>query len=315
MNNKSIKIIFYGSKDFSVPILLNLIDNFNVVGIVTEIDKPAGRGNQIQEPPVKMIAKKFGIAFWQPGSLKSNDTLVNELDDLDADLAVVASYGKIIPPNLLNIPKKGSINVHPSLLPKYRGSSPIQFALLNGNHKTGTTIMVIDDGMDSGDILAQNELSIDLIDNYERLSEKLIELSIELLEKTITDYVNGKVILIPQIDADATFTKKIKKEDGRIKWQLDAEDILNMIRAYSAWPGAYTYFNNKKLDIKKAAIADIEIDQESSIGQVVKFEKRYFVRCADRFIELLEVKLEGKQTVKISDFVNGRQGLVGIILT
>ncbi|MBT7007561.1 methionyl-tRNA formyltransferase [Candidatus Falkowbacteria bacterium] len=315
MNNKKIKIIFYGSKDFSVPILLDLIEEYDVVGIVTEQDKVAGRGKQIQEPPVKKIAMKFDIPFWQPKSVKNNSVLAKELDELDSDLAVVASYGKLIPPNLLNIPKKGSINVHPSSLPKYRGSSPIQFALLNGDSQTGTTIIVMDEGMDSGEILAQEKLVIEETDNYQLLSEKLTDLSSELLKNVISDYVNEKAILQSQVDSDATFTRKIEKQDGKIDWQLDCQDILNMIKAYSSWPGTYTYFNDKKLDIKKAAVADIQIEEDASVGQVVKSEKRYFVKCADCYLELLEVQLEGKQVVKISDFVNGHQNFVGSVLS
>jgi len=313
LNNKDIKIIFMGSSDFSVPIFLELIKQFNVVGLVTEVDKPAGRKKQIVSPPTKLIAEEHSIPCFQPSSLKNPEFLA-KLKNLNADLVVVASYGKILPPAALNLAPNGCINIHPSLLPKYRGASPIQTALLKGEEETGVSIILMDQGMDTGDILAQESCAIDPNDYYLSLSYKLAELSVKLLIKNLPIYLNQCIKLRIQKDDDATYCYQIKKTDGKIDWNKKAQSIHNQLRAFAKWPGAYAMFNKRKLDILRAFPVKLEVQRELKNGEVIMQDSNIYVKCGEDFLQLIEVKVEGKQACKINDFINGYQKFVGSIL-
>jgi len=312
-NNKEIRVAFLGSAEFSIPILLQLIKNFNLVAIITEIDKPAGRGKEIIPPPPKLIAKQNNIKCWQPLKLSKNPKLWEELQAQNIDVGVSAAYGKIIPMPMLNIPKFGGINVHPSLLPKYRGPSPIQEALKNGDQETGVTIILMDEGMDSGDILAQEKITIEPDDNYTSLSKKLALLSAQMLVKVIPDYIDDKIKLIVQNDDKANYTCKITKKDGRINWQNSARQIHNQIRAYIEWPGSYTFVLKSKIEIKKSAPFDLEIAEKYKIGQVFKHLNKICVQTGKGQLELLEVKPESKKQMLVKDYANGHPNFIGTV--
>ncbi|MFH0779537.1 MAG: methionyl-tRNA formyltransferase [Parcubacteria group bacterium] len=310
---KNIKIIFFGSSDFSMPILLRLFENFNVCAVVTESDKPSGRNKKIAPLPVKIIAEEKNIPVLQPDNLKNED-FFNKIKSFDADLMVTASYGKILPESIINLPKHGSLNAHPSLLPKYRGPSPIQSALLDGEKTTGSTIILMDNSMDGGDILNQTEMEISEDEDYVSLEKKLAEQCAELLVKVIPNYIDSKIEPQAQNNDKATYCRKISKKDGRIDWQKTAAAISGQIKAFAKWPVAYSFYKNQKIEILKAGLTELTITVKFKSGEIVKIDKKVCVICGAGFIELIKVKLEGKNETGINDFINGHQDFVGAIL-
>lgn len=313
--NKERRIIFMGSTEFSAPILFSLIKSFQVVAVITETDKPAGRNKKMVEALPKIIAERENIHCLQPERIKGNKELLEKIASLSPDVIVVAAYGQILPKEILNLPKHGCVNVHPSLLPEYRGASPIQTALLKGEKKTGVTLIMMDRGMDSGDIIAQEPVEIAEEDNYDTLGRKLAEAASFLLIRTLPEFIADQIKLIVQDDTRATYCSKIKKEDGRIDWDKPANEILNKIRAFSTWPGSYSSYENRKIEIVKAEPRPGEdyFDQYA-IGQVYREKNKICVQCAEGSIILQEVKLEGKNKTAINDFVNGHQSFIGSIL-
>ena len=267
------KIIFMGTPEFSVTILDVLIDSdYEITAVITNPDAPVGRKQILTPSPVKVVAEKNKIPLIQ----------LDEIRNLDVDLAIVAAYGKIIPKNILGIPRFETINIHPSLLPRYRGASPIQNAILNGDKKTGITIMKLDEEMDHGPILANGGLPIADSDTYESLSQKLAKIGAELLIKIIPEYISGKIKPIEQKHAEATYTKIIKKEDGKIDWSKSAIEIERMTRAFYPWPAAWTIWNGKILKILEAEVR----------GGSLAIKK---------------LQLEGGKILSIEEFINGHK--------
>jgi len=267
------KIIFMGTPEFSAVILEALVNsNYEIAAVITNPDAPIGRKQILTPSPVKVLAEKNKIPVIQ----------LDEMRDFNVDLAIVAAYGKIISKNVLDIPRYGMINVHPSLLPKYRGASPIQNAILNGDKKTGVTIMKLDKEMDHGEIISQVETQILGSDTYESLSQKLAILGAELLIKTIPDYTSGKIKPVKQNHAEATYTKIIKKEDGKIDWSKSAIEIERIVRAFYPWPIAWTIWNGKVLKILEARI----------IGNKLEIKK---------------LQLGGGKILSIKEFLNGHK--------
>jgi len=310
INEKQIKIVFLGSATFSVPILMELIKRYTVVSVVTEIDKPGGRGLEIVSPPTKALSQQQGIPVYQPLSLQKNPKLLEKLAGLNPDLCVVAAYGKILPSEYLNFTRHGCLNVHPSLLP---GASPIQSAFLNSDIETGCSIILMDEGMDTGDILVQKSVQIDPDWGYRKLEQKLSLLGAQLLAKRIPDYIKGNLSFDIQDDHKASFCYKVSKEDGLINWAHSAKKIIGKVKAFEVWPGSYTYFGNKKLDIINAQIAEIP-NEKVDLGKVMKQNGKIFVRTGSGFIELFEVRPEGKNKMSVKDFINGHQDFVGSVL-
>jgi len=306
------KIIFFGSTDFSLPLLEKLAENFEIGAVVTETDKLAGRGNKLTISPIKLFALDKKLEIFQPDKVKNNFEFLETIKNLAPDLIVVAAYGKILPKELLEIPKLGCLNIHPSLLPKYRGASPIQTALLNGDAETGVTFMLMDAGMDSGALLFQRKEKVNASDDYNSLSTRLSLISADLISKVITDYSAKKITPQPQIDADATFCKMIAKEDGKIDWTKSAEEINNQIRAFIRWPGSFTSFNGKKLDILNASA--VETTETVAPGTVVKINEEIAVVCGNGALVLKQLKLEGKKECETKAFVNGYKDFIGAIL-
>src|SRR3984957_1456557 len=236
-----LKIIFMGTAELSCTSLEKLAHDsqFQITAVVTQPDKPQGRELKLQPPPVKILAQKLNLPILQP--VKARDEhFVSELYSAKPDLIVVAAYGHLLPPAILDLPRFGCLNVHTSLLPKYRGAAPIQWAIANGETETGVTIMKMDSGMDTGPILAQKNTSISAQDDSASLHHRLAQLGAELLAATIPDYVGGKTLPRAQTQ-EASYAPKIKKEDGQIDWTLPAQTILNRLRAFMPWPGAFTF--------------------------------------------------------------------------
>lgn len=272
-----LKIVFLGTPEFGAIVLEGLIKaNFRPVLVVTEPDKPTGRKQIITPSPVKIVAQKHNVPVRHS---------MSNIAELQPDLAVVAAYGQILPKEILEIPKYGFLNVHPSLLPKYRGPSPIQTAILNGDTETGVTIMLLDEKMDSGPILTNNKLQITNYKTYAELHDELAELGAKLLIKTIPEWIEGKIKPQAQDETRATYAKILKREDGLIDWKKPIDYIDRQVRTLNPEPGTYTLYNGKVLKILKTEIIDNKL--------MIK-----------------EVQLEGKKPMSFEDFQRGHQDFI-----
>ena len=291
-----------GTPDFAVPSLKKLIEKgYDVKLVVTQPDKPAGRGKKVTPPPVKVVAEKAGIPVYQPEKVKENSELKKKLLEIEPDLIVVAAYGKILPEWLLNLPKHGTINVHASLLPKYRGASPIQWALLNGEEETGVTIMKVIPELDAGDIISQKRVKIEKEDNAKTLHDKLSEVGAELLVETIPLYISGKLKPVPQREEEATYCPQIRKEMGKIDWSESAEKIFNKIRAFTPWPSAYTTFRGKRVKILKAE----PVEGSGRPGEVIKTGRELTVATGKGALRIERLRPEGRKEISGEEFVRG----------
>lgn len=316
-NPNKIRVVFMGTSPFAEQILASLISaEYNVIATYTQPDKKVGRSQELQKSAVKIMAEKNNIPVFEPNKL--DEAIVAQLRELDPDITIVAAYGKILPENILNIPKYKSLNVHASLLPKYRGASPIQNAILNGDNKAGITIMLMDSGMDTGDILSQSEINVNQNDTTEILSNKLADIGSELLLKTLPNYIAGKIEPEKQDESRATFCQLIKRDNGLINWNDTAENIYNKFRAFQPWPGVYTFWENNN-SLKRLKLTAIELQTENSdkkyaIGEVFKFNDGVAVQAGAGIIILKEVQLEGKNNTSIKNFLNGYSTFIGSIL-
>ncbi|MEI7891332.1 MAG: methionyl-tRNA formyltransferase [bacterium] len=319
MNSKKIKlrVVFMGTSDLSEKILQALIDNeYNVVGVFTKPDTKVGRKQEITEPLVKQLAEKNKIEVFQP--LRFNNETVDVLKKIKPDLVVVAAYGKIIPKAALEIPGFGCINVHVSLLPKYRGPSPIQNALLLGEKETGVTIMLMDQGVDTGDILAQETVKIEPTATTFDLMDNLSSIGAQLLLKTIPLWIERKIEPKAQDHAHATLCQLIERSDGKIFWINTAEDIYNRYRALTPWPGIFTYWKNKDeiIRLKLISISAQKTNplQKHQPGEVFEVGDDIGVQTEEGIIIIKEIQREGKKTLPIKEFINGYTNFIGSIL-
>jgi len=267
MENNKIRIIFIGTPEFGAIILEELVkNNYQPFLVITSPDKPVGRKQILTPPPVKLVAQKYKIPIEQPERIKNYES---EIRNLKPDLVICAAYGQIISEEILKIPRHGCLNVHPSLLPKYRGPSPIQTTILNGDEKTGVTIMLMDEEIDHGPILAKRELEITNPKSkitYRELHDKLAEIGAKLLIETIPDWISGKIKPKTQDEKKTTYTKIIKKEDGKIDWKKPAQEIERQIRAFNPWPGAFTFIQKKGKKIRiKICQAELSKDNNKLI--------------------------------------------------
>jgi methionyl-tRNA formyltransferase len=305
----NLEIIFMGTSFFAKKILQDLIEkDVEIKLVVTQPDKLAGRKKELKPSAVKKLALKNKLPLIQP--IKLDSTFSNKIKEINPDFIVVASYGIIIPKEIIDSPriKKDFINIHPSLLPDLRGPSPIQTALLENHQETGLTIMRMDAGVDSGDILFQKKLGIEKKDNYQNLEKKLLKLAAENLTETLKKYSKKAIKPKPQSPDEATFTEIIKKQDGSINWNSTAQDIYNKFRAFYLWPQVYTFWGNKK-NQKKIILTEIEISAENKKGVenglVYKKENQILVQTKKGSIILKKIKIEGKQETSIKNFING----------
>jgi methionyl-tRNA formyltransferase len=296
------RIIFAGTPNFAIPSLEILNNHHQVVAVLTQPDKPRGRGLKLKPTPVKTAATKLGLSVLDFESLASSD-IPPKLSALSPDLLVVVAYGKIIPKWLIDLPALDSINLHASLLPKYRGAAPIQRVLIEGEKVTGLTVISLDQGLDTGDILAQVKVEIEETDNAASLSEKLAKVGAKLLLRATNDLACGKVTRVKQNNQLATLAKKIEPQERLINWHQSAFRVNNLIRGLSPKPGAYSFFNGKQIKILKAKA--IKNRNPSLPGTVEILGGRVFVSCQNSQLELLEVQPESKKLMSAFNFCRG----------
>lgn len=303
------KIVFFGSNNFVIPVLDQLLIHHDVAGVVTMPDAPMGRKQILTPTPISVHAENANLTVFKPGGLK-NDQILHELKNIGADVYIVASYGKIIPPQILSLPPKGVLNIHPSLLPQYRGPTPIQTALLNGDVKTGVSIIRMDDQIDHGPIVAQKTVTIQPEQNFAFLAKELFSLGATLLHESLNQYAYGTVVPTVQDDTKATFTKMLTKQDGKINWQLPAQHIYNQHRAYHLWPGIWTQWNTQHLKILDCSITDIQDSQRP--GTVLP---KGIIACKDGTgLQIKKLQLPGKQATDIQSFLRGHPQFIDSVL-
>lgn len=307
------RIVFMGTPEFAaVPLELLVNNKYEVVAVYTQPDRPAGRGRTLIAPPVKSVALKYGLEVFQPFSLKST-TEKEKLAALKPDIIVVAAYGQILTPSVLKIPHHGCLNLHPSILPRYRGVSPVSAAILHGDEFTGVSIMMLDRGVDTGPILIQAQTGITEWDTTGTLTEKLSLTGAQLLLEILPRWVNGKVTLQEQDSSLATYTSMIDKEAGMIEWNLPATDLWRQVRAYQPWPGSYTRWLGKQLKILEAVPLEGRSDIPGRV--VVTADKTGFgVMTGAGILGIIRVQMEGKRTMTAEEFLRGQRQLPGAIL-
>jgi len=310
------KIIFLGTPKFGAIILEQLAKTkYKPFLVITEPDKSAGRKQELKKPECKIIAEKYGIPVEQPVKVSSFNLQVSSFKP---DLAVVAAYGQILTKEILEIPKHGCLNVHPSLLPKYRGPSPIQNTILNRDKEAGATIILMDKKVDHGPIISNLKFKIQKqfkILNYKTLEKKLAEIGADLLIDTIPKWVAEKIKPVPQNDSAATFTKIIKKEDGKISWNNTAQEIEAKIKAFSQWPGAYSFWNGKRIKILSAGVKVLPNLKNYDNGKVLfSPENELLVACKKDFLLVDKLQLEGKKPMSSKEFLKGNKNIIKTIL-
>lgn len=307
------KIIFMGTPDFSVPVLDSLVEaGHEVVAVITQPDKPKGRGKEMQPTPVKEAALRYNIPVYQPVKVR-DDEFVKVLEGFNVDVMVVVAFGQILTKNILDMPKYGCINVHASLLPKYRGAAPMQWSIIDGETKTGVAIQQMDEGIDTGDILAVEEIELDAKETYGSLHDKLTVMGGPLVVKVLEELENGTVTRVKQNDEESNYVKIIKKSFGKIDFTMDAVKIERLIRGLNPWPSAFTTFNNKTLKIWDADVIAKEFEGE--FGEIVEVTKNNFtVKTGKGALVVNELQLEGKKRMMTDAFLRGVTVEKGVIL-
>ncbi|MBX9809557.1 methionyl-tRNA formyltransferase [Candidatus Gracilibacteria bacterium] len=311
------RIGFFGTPSLSASVLQDLIEapDVEVVFAVTNPDKSIGRSGELQATPVKKLAIENNIPVFTPLSVRRNPQFLEDLASYNCDYFIVVAYGKIVPQTLLDTPKKMCINVHGSILPKYRGASPIQAVLLHGEQETGVTIMKMSVGMDEGDILKIRTIPIEATETSATLFDKFAVISGEALLQTLRELELGGITSLPQDSSHATYCSKIEKEDGIIDWNKSAKEIYQMWQAYTPWPGICTTYENKRFLLEEVGYIN-EYTQVLSAGLVVKMsDGKIGVACGEGILTLEKVKLEGKKSQLIRDFINGNQKFISINLS
>jgi methionyl-tRNA formyltransferase len=325
----ALRIIFMGTAELSCASLQALTGNpqFQIAAVVTQPDRPKGRDLKPQPSPVKSLALRLGLPVLQPERAR-DEQFIAELRELKPDLIVVVAYGQILPPPILDLPRHGCLNVHTSLLPKYRGAAPIQWAIANGDTETGVTIMKMDVGLDTGPIVSQRRTPIHPEDDSATLHDRLAQLGAELLVQTIPDYVAGKIQPVPQPAAGASYAAKIKKEDGRIDWNQPAQTIWNRLRAFTPWPGAFTFLKAEpkpllikiwkaevveksggaacRADLSRRSETKAEAPQERRPGEILSADKTgIVVGCGEHALRIFELQREGGKRLTAEQFLAG----------
>ncbi|MCX6054825.1 MAG: methionyl-tRNA formyltransferase [Chloroflexi bacterium] len=297
----SLRIVFMGSPEFAATILEGLQALYGVVGVVTQPDRPAGRGKVQKPPPVKILAERLGIPTLQPERLRELESF-SQIQSWNPDLIVVAAYGQILRQNILQLPKFGCVNVHASFLPRWRGAAPIQAAILNGDPFTGITIMKMDTGIDTGDVIAQGKIDLSENETYNSLSIKLAKIGERLLLNTLPPYIEGTLTLCPQDEDGATYAHLLKKEDGRLDFSLPAIEIERKVRAFNDWPGTFMEIGNQILKIRKIKRIQSTVHSYGPRNIIDKFPA---VSTPDGDIVLLEVQPSGKKWMTGADYLRG----------
>ena len=296
------KIVFMGTPEIAVPSLKALAENgFDIPLVITQPDKPKGRGQAVQFPPVKDYALTAGLKVYQPEKIKNNTEVMEKLKSISPDFFAVVAYGKILPQDVLDIPKIAPVNVHFSLLPKYRGPAPVNWAIMNGEEETGVDTMLMDAGMDTGDILLTAKIPI-LKKNAGELADELAVTGAELLIKTLNEFES--ITPVKQDDNKATKAPMMNKDMGLIDWSQDASQIERMIRAFTPWPASYSTLDSKKVKIFKSDV--VESNHNAAAGTVINIEKDSItVACGNNALKILELQLEGKKRMDAKSFLAG----------
>jgi methionyl-tRNA formyltransferase len=305
------RIVFMGSPEFSLFTLKALVEGYSVVGVVTQPDRQAGRGRSLKPPPIKTLAQELDLPIIQPHKL-SDPEAVEQIRDWKPDLIVVAAYGQILKPEVLDLPQYGCVNVHASLLPRWRGAAPIQAAILHADQETGITIMVMDIGMDTGPIISQHKIPIQPDDNGGALGERLSFLGAELLLDTLTPYLEGEIIPKPQDNALATYAPMLKKRDGQLDFTQPAEYLVRQVRAFYPWPGSFTYWHEQVLKIHLAHVLppDEILDFVISPGARTIHQSLPAFGTSEGLLVLDQVQPAGKKTMSGKAFLQGARGWV-----
>jgi len=298
----SLHLVFCGTPRFAVPTLDKLAEaGFEVKLVVTQPDRPRGRGMELAFSPVKQRALDLGLPVTQPDKIKNNDEFRAQLAAIQPGAIIVVGYGRIIPQWMLELPPLGNINLHASLLPKYRGAAPIQWAIANGENVTGVTTMKIDAGLDTGDILLQREVRVAADDTAETVAPRLAGLGAELMVETLRGLQAGTIRPRPQDNAQATPAPILKKEDGRIDFGRTAQETYNRLRGFQPWPGAFTTFRGKGLQVWDARVVERAIPRSEMLVE----DEALLAGCRENALQLLEVQLEGKKRTAARDFAHG----------
>lgn len=307
-----VRLVFMGTPEFAVPALQKLLETQQVVGVVTQPDRPAGRGKQLRPSPVKAVAAAAGIPIYQPASLRKPETAA-PLHEWRPDAIIVAAFGQILRPHILQLPPLGCYNVHASLLPRWRGASPIQHAILAGDTQTGISLMAMDEGLDTGPVFVREALPIEPHDTAETLHDRLAQLGADMLERYLGDILAGRIQATPQDDSQATYAPMIKKEDGRLDWQQDATQLDRHIRAMTPWPGAFTEWQGEQLKVLVATPLPAQ-QTGTEPGRVLQTEAGILVACGTGALRLDSVQLAGRRPMSAADFVRGRADFIGATL-
>lgn len=303
------RIVFMGTPDFAVPPLQRLIAAHEVVAVVTQPDRPAGRNRQLQASPVKQVAEAAGIPVFQPEKLRRAEA-IETLRGWPADVFVVAAFGQILPQAVLDMPEHGSLNIHASLLPRWRGAAPINAAIRAGDAQSGITIMKMDAGLDTGPMLTQRAVTLAPDETAQTLHDTLSQVGADLLIDTLPRWLAGEITPQPQDDALATFAPRIDKSEGRIDWTVSAAQIERTVRAFTPWPGTFTDWNDKQLKI----LAGQVVTGSAEPGRVVARDGGVAIGSGDGLFAPTQVQLQGKKAVGVDDFVRGYGDFVGSVL-
>lgn len=304
------KVVFMGTPDFAVPTLQALLEHHQVIGVVTQPDRPAGRGSELRPSPIKVLAQSAGISVLQPEKLRQ---VLNELRAWQADVFIVAAFGQLLPPTVLDLPPHGCVNVHGSLLPRWRGAAPIHAAIRAGDSETGITIMKMDVGLDTGPMLSKRAMPIMPTDTAQTLHDKMAQLGADLLIETLPGYLSGAIQPQPQDESLVTYAPQIEKHEGAIDWTLSAESIERLVRAFTPWPGTYTFWNGKQVKIHSGLISG-DVREDVAPGQVIWHNNTVAIGTGHGLYCPTEIQLEGKKRVAATDFVRGYAEFIGATL-
>lgn len=307
------RVVFMGTPEFAVTPLERLVlDDYQVAAVYTQPDSAAGRGRHLAASPVKRVALELSLPVVQPERLKDASVL-ERLTSFHPDVIVVAAFGQILPAPVLALPPKGCVNIHPSLLPKFRGASPVSAAILAGDDFAGVSIMLMDAGLDTGPVLAQAQIAISRQDTTGSLTAKLSLVSAQMLLEVLPRWVNGELTPRPQEEGEATYTEMLSREDSEIDWRLPATAIWRQVRAFQPWPGCYTLWRGKQLKIIEAV--PLPTERNAQEGQVVAVKNGGFgVATGEGMLGILKVQLEGKRAMSAAEFLRGQPQLIGAVL-
>lgn len=312
MTKKTLRLVFMGTPDFAVPALSALLDaGHDIVGVFTQPDRRSGRGRRLSAPPVKEFAESRDLAVSQPASLREDAEARRRISDLAPDAIVVAAYGLFLPEETLAAPRLGCLNIHPSLLPRHRGPSPVATAILEGDETTGVTIMLLDEGMDTGPILNQSETPIGADETCDQLTARLFDVGANLLTETLDLWSNGSITPTPQDDANATVTRRLQRSDGHIDWNDSAESIARRVRAFTPWPGTSATWKGNAFKVIRSEPTEAILDAPAGTVVTLDCPDGVGVTTGCGTLRLMEVQVEGRRASAIEDFVRGYPDFLG----